>query len=145
MLDGATLDALGDHAPQLITVAAFLTALKFILQGASEVSEKVARLLGPLGRFWRERGRRRDERGSRDEERTDLIRQRDHLAERLKVVIRNRNTTDDYLEYDARWHARLERCAATEYPDDDLPEHLTYDEFAERREVGDPDPGHLDE
>lgn len=147
MLDGATTDALSEHAPMLITIAAILTALKFILQGASEVSERAAKLLGPLGKFWRDRGRRRDERGSAlvDEENADLRRQVAHLADRLRVVVRNRNLTDDYIEYDARWHARFERRAAAKCPDSRLPEHLTYDEFAERRQVGDPDPGHLDE
>lgn len=61
------------------------------------------------------------------------------------MVVRNRNLAGIYIEYDAHWHARFERRAAAQSPDLRLPEHLTFDEFAERRQVGGPDPGHLDE
>lgn len=50
MLDGATTDALSEHAALLITIAAILADLKFILRGASEMSELAAKLLGPLGK-----------------------------------------------------------------------------------------------
>lgn len=119
----------------LVVLLAVLIGLKFAAQLISEASETGARLLGPLGRRWRERGLRRQE--DRAKERTarmadleDAERQRDSLAASLERSRREQETQAGYIEYDSMWHRDI-RLQAIDSGCDKLLEHKSFLQWRE--------------
>lgn len=140
------LNAFSDH-PGLIKWAAIIAFGVYVLRLASQMSETVAGLLGGIGRRWRRAGERTTRSARRREETNakvlDLENTVKHLAERLdesdKKATEARIREDlksDYLTYDADWHYRNERHAASHgwaFPE---PHHMTFDEYVMQRESG---------
>ena len=117
-------------APEWVTLAIVVfVALNYVGRILSEASESWAKVLGPLGRRWRERGLRRQE--ERAAERTvrmadldDMTRQRDALDSALGTCRSSQERQFEYIAYDAEWHRDL-RLAAIE-AGCQVPEHKSF-------------------
>ena len=123
------MDEILQRAPEwAVGAVVILVALGYIGRTAAETSETWARLLGPIGRRWRERGQRRQE--IREEQRelraadlADMTRQVDYLVGALDTCRTEHEATAGYLLYDARWHHEAELAAAA--AGYDSPAHLS--------------------
>lgn len=136
------LSILSDH-PGLLTAAGIAALIGYSLKIAAQASDTVAGMLGRLGRRWQEQDRRAVRRVRRDREARDVVvedlrGQLAHFVERVAVLEERMaklqahvDLTDDYLAYDAAWHARAERHAVREgYA---LPPHQTFTEWRRAR------------
>ncbi|MGV9742885.1 hypothetical protein [Nocardia farcinica] len=134
------LAALADQLPSwVLVVLAAVVAVKYLVQGLAESSEHWARILGPLGRRWRNRAQRRT-----DQEAADLSalrRQLSNLADEVtRLTNRDREraqfeeTLRAYLVYDAAWHFRAQLAAASS--GSTLPEHLSFTQWEAQRPMG---------
>ncbi|WP_032380550.1 hypothetical protein [Rhodococcoides fascians] len=137
--------------PTLLTILGVLLIAGYVLKILSQASETSAKLLGPLGKRWREQGnraaRRADARRSEDEKRRkednevirDLKARLEYFVaqvEDLKAHGKEKEAAyevkDDYLTYDAEWHA-LNKIHAAENGHEFLPpEHMSFNEFRRR-------------
>lgn len=121
---------LTEVAPQwLVLIVVVVVAINFIGRTLSEASESWARVLGPLGRRWRERGLRRQEaRKELSESRAldleDMKRQRDYLGEQLESCRSEHEPKDAYIQYDAHWHRDISLRAIE--AGCEVPEHLSF-------------------
>lgn len=143
-MSGDELAVLADN-PRLIPVAGVLFLIGYGLKIAAQASETVAKMLGGLGRRWQEQKRKAeqnaiDARESRNAVIEDLRGQVEHFVERVDRLDRrvtrlqdDADLRDDYLAYDAEWHAQLERHAALAGWEPVPPPHKTFGEF--RREM----------
>lgn len=125
--------------PTLLTILGILLIAGYVLKIVTQASDTVAKLLGPLGKRWREQGnrtvRRAEARRQVDNaENVDLRNQLKHFRERLDEVEKNSNLRDDYLVYDAEWHATNEIHAAEQGYQFPMPKHMTFSEFRSRSE-----------
>lgn len=123
--------------PTLLTILGFLLIAGYVLKIVAQASETGAKLLGPLGKRWREQGDRAARRASvrRSEENAvivDLKAQVEHFVARVKALEKNSSQTNEYLVYDAEWHATNEIHAKEHGYNFPPPEHMTYNEFRER-------------
>lgn len=97
-------------APEWLVIAiTVLVALNFAGKTLAEASESWARVLGPLGKRWREIGQRRasernDLREVRAADLADVTRQRDYFEARAQRCDADLNVREDYIAYDAKWH-----------------------------------------
>lgn len=135
-----------DH-PSIYKWFAILLVIGYALKLASQMSETVAKFLGKLGQHWRQQGERTTRSARRRSDTNaqvqDLKVQVLHLEERVATLDENARISriredlkSDYLTYDADWHYRNERHAAShgwQWPD---PKHMTFDEYALQREAG---------
>ncbi|WP_032368601.1 hypothetical protein [Rhodococcoides fascians] len=123
--------------PTLLTILGVLLIAGYVLKIVAQASETGAKLLGPLGKRWREQGNRAARRAStrRGEDNAviaDLRAQLDHFVTRVETLEKKSTQKDEYLTYDAEWHATNEIHAAEHGYDFPLPRHLTFNEFRER-------------
>ena len=132
--------ALLDRYPWLLFLVVLVAALKWIGTALAESSESWARVLGPLGSRWRARGQRairvddlRRAREAADLE--DMRRQVDYLSSRVQTLSDGMDLRDDYMQYDAEWHATIELRRAElgwVFPP---PPHQTYAEWRRARKI----------
>jgi hypothetical protein len=137
--------ALISDNPKLITAFGILAIVGYALKLASQMSETFAGLLGGIGRRWREQGERRTRSALNSSAATnavvvDLRAQLEHFVGRVKTLERNAterarvsDVKDDYLVYDAEWHARIEMHGAQAGWVFPPPAHKTYTEFLDER------------
>lgn len=129
------MDDILQRAPEwIVGIVVILVAVNYVGRLAAETSETWARLLGPLGRRWRERGLRRQEvrveqREARAADLEDVMRQRDYLAGQLDTCRTEHETKDSYLAYDARWHHETLLTAIS--AGCELPAHLSLRQWRE--------------
>ena len=119
-----------ERYPLLVALVAAAVAFRWIAGQVAEGSELWAKALGPLGAWWRGRAeRRRDARDAREAaDMRDVKRQLKYLRGRVDVMSAHIELVDDYLAYDARWHADHElELAARQI--EMVPRHLTFAEF----------------
>lgn len=142
------LSSSGD--PRIISVFGFLILIYYGLKIAAQASETFAKMLGGLGRRWQAQRRRaeeeaREERAAKNAVIEDLRSQVDHFVGRVETMDKRLNRLqtdadlrDDYLAYDAEWHAELDRSAAGGgfVP----PPHMTFREFVLARRNTTPTP-----
>ncbi|WP_411815480.1 hypothetical protein [Gordonia sp. SND2] len=119
-----------DASPQwLVGLVVIIVILNWLGRAASEASESWAKLLGPLGRRWRNHGiarqaKRAAEHTARMADLEDMTRQRDSLASALLTCRQSQETAFDYLTYDAAWHREVRLQAAESGCE--LPSHLSF-------------------
>ncbi len=118
----------------LVALAVALLVLNWVGRVLAEASESWAKVLGPLGRRWRERGIARQEARAeasavRMADLADVTRQRDYLDVELGLCRKSNELRATYIEYDAGWH-RQTRLRAIE-AGCDLPEHQSYLQWRE--------------
>ncbi|QCG77036.1 hypothetical protein SEA_EWALD_27 [Gordonia phage Ewald] len=125
---------IGQHLPEWsVVVVVVAIALNYAGRMLAEASEWWAKVLGPLGRRWRERGirraeERRTERTVRLDEISDMTRDRDYFKTKAYAHEDRLHLLEDgYLPYDAEWH-RNARLRAIE-SGCDLPDHKGYLEW----------------
>ncbi|WP_146165192.1 MULTISPECIES: hypothetical protein [Nocardia] len=134
------MDEIWQRAPEwAVGAVVILVAIGYIGRTAAETSETWARLLGPLGRRWRERGERRrqiriEQREARAADLEDMTRQRDYLAGALDTCRSEHEATAGYLLYDARWHYDAELAAAA--AGYESPAHLSLRQWRDVNGVG---------
>lgn len=102
----------------------------------AEASETWAKVLGPLGKRWRDRGLHRrqerlDERDARRADLEDAVRQRDTLAHALDACRDNQDDLWGYMVYDADYHRRLALSAAA--TGCTLPTHLSFTQWKDQQ------------
>lgn len=93
----------------LVWGVAIVVGLNFALKTLAETSESWAKVLGPLGRRWREIGQKRQQERSdlrevRAADLADVTRQRDYFEARAQRCDADLNVREDYIAYDAKWH-----------------------------------------
>ncbi|AON97391.1 hypothetical protein SEA_NYCEIRAE_28 [Gordonia phage Nyceirae] len=125
---------IAQHLPEWsVIIVVIAVALNYFGRMLSEASEWWAKVLGPLGKRWRERGLRRAEerraaRTVRLDEIEDMTRDRDYFKSKAYANEDRLHLLEDgYLPYDAEWH-RNARLRAIE-SGCDLPEHKGYLEW----------------
>lgn len=130
-----------EHNPTLLTILGILLIAGYVLKIVSQASETVAKYLGPVGRRWREQGnrvaRRAEARRVEDNEVIrDLKARLEYFVEQvqdLKTHGKEKEASyevkDDYLTYDAEWHALNEIHAAEHGYEFLPPKHMTFNEF----------------
>lgn len=105
-------------APEwLVMIVIIVAVVSWVGRIASEASASWAKVLGPLGRRWRERGIARqevraEERTARMADLTDMTRQRDALESALDHCRASQSEVWDYLVYDVDWHRQFRLAAA---------------------------------
>lgn len=105
-------------APEwLVMIVIIVAVVSWVGRIASEASASWAKVLGPLGRRWRESGIARqevraEERTARMADLTDMTRQRDALESALDHCRASQSEVWDYLVYDVDWHRRFRLAAA---------------------------------
>lgn len=124
---------IAEYGPQWLVVAVLvIVVLNYVGRMLSEASESWAKVLGPLGRRWRERGSRRQQ--ERAAERAapadlkDMRRQRDYLDTELEKCRMANDSRADYIEYDADWHRDL-RLRVIESGCGELPQHKSWTQW----------------
>ena len=139
--------AILSNNPGLVTIAAIAFVVGYILKIASQASESVAKLLGGLGRRWREQDQQAVRRVSRQRRQQDAVAEDlrrelahfvgrvDRLDSQVDHLQRRADLHDDYLAYDAGWHARFDRHAAREGWVIPPPPHMTFSEVVADRQA----------
>lgn len=132
--------------PTLLTILGILLIAGYVLKIVAQASDTVAKLLGPLGKRWREQGNRTVRKAAvRRAEDNEVIRDLKARVEyfvgqveELKKHGRDREVEyemkDDYLTYDAQWHADNNIHAAANGYEFPPPQHMTFKEFRTRSE-----------
>lgn len=131
--------------PTLLLVLAILLTVGYALKILSQASETISALLGPVGKHWREKGnrvaRRAEARRREDNEVIEDLRRRlEYFVDQVKELKAHADEKagayelkDDYLTYDAEWHATNEIHAAEQGYEFPPPKHMTFNEFRRRR------------
>ena len=93
----------------LVVLVVVLVGVNYAGRMLAEASETWAKLLGPLGKRWRDRGLKRqqeriNERDARQADLEDMTVQRDNLSKALSGCRRQEHLMSGYIEYDATWH-----------------------------------------
>lgn len=127
--------------PVLLTILAVLLIAGYALKIISQASETAAKLLGPLGKRWRAQGDRvaRKSEARRVEDNqviTDLNKRLEYFVKQVEGLVRDSEekarayeVKDDYLAYDAQWHADQSIHAAENGYEFQPPKHMTFNEF----------------
>lgn len=127
--------------PTLLTILGILLIAGYVLKILSQASETSAKLLGPLGKRWREQGnraaRRADARRSEENQVIQDLRARveyfveqvEELKEHGRQKEAEYEVKDAYLAYDASWHGNTKIHAAEMGYQFPPPEHMTFNEF----------------
>lgn len=130
-----------EHNPTLLTILGILLIAGYVLKIVSQASETVSKALGPVGRRWRDQGNRvaRRAEARRSEENqviTDLKQRLEYFVGMVKDIEtasrekeRVYEVKDDYLAYDAQWHADQSIHAAEHGYQFLPPKHMTFNEF----------------
>lgn len=127
--------------PTLLTILGVALIAGYVLKILSQASETSAKLLGPLGKRWREQGnraaRRADARRSEENQVIQDLRARveyfveqvEELKEHGRQKEAEYEVKDAYLAYDASWHGNTKIHAAEMGYQFPPPEHMTFNEF----------------
>lgn len=134
--------------PTLLTLLTILLIAGYALKILAQASETASKYIPVLGKHWREQGNKAARRAAAQQqqeearrntehaENADLRSQLAHFKKRLDEVERNSELTNDYLVYDAEWHASNEIHAAEHGHTFLPPKHLTYNEFRRQAPTG---------
>lgn len=130
--------------PTLLTILGILLIAGYVLKIVAQASETVSKYIPVLGKRWREQGDRTVRKASsrRAEDNAviaDLRDQLEHFITRVKTLERKSSEKDEYLTYDAEWHATNEIHAAEFGYTFPPPRHMTFKEFRTRSEGWSPD------
>ena len=140
-----SLPAILEDNPQLITVFGVLFLIGYGLKVAAQASDTVAGMLGRIGRRWQAQKQAAlalaaQEKASTSAVVEDLRGEVKHFVGRVErlsgqvTVLQDKaDLRDDYLAYDAEWHADIDRHAARSGWVFPPPRHLSFNEFARER------------
>ncbi|MFA5711476.1 hypothetical protein [Mycolicibacterium sp.] len=148
-----------DHAllsslpPWILLVLTFVVFLAYVLPRLAEASEAAAKLLGPIGSYWRDRGLRRAQ-AHRNEvqaearqlaqeivnkvtppDYAEMGRRLENMDKRVRTLERSERLYKAYIVYDADWHFDDE-LAAVGHPDCKPAPRLSFDQFEELHDNG---------
>lgn len=127
--------------PTLLTILGVLLIAGYVLKIVAQASETSAKLLGPLGKRWREQGnraaRRADARRSEENQVIQDLRARveyfveqvEELKEHGRQKEAEYEVKDAYLAYDAAWHGNTRIHAAEMGYQFPPPDHMMFNEF----------------
>lgn len=134
--------------PTLVTIFGVVLIGGYVLKLFSLASEEFSKLIPVLGKRWRAQAakaaRKARERVEAEEQRraeenqviTDLKSRLEYFVGQVQDMKRaaekkqaSAEVKDDYLTYDAEWHAENERYAAERGYVFPPPEHMTFNEF----------------
>lgn len=139
--------------PWVIVLVAAVVVAAFVLPRLAEASDAAAKLLGPLGRYWRKRGKLR-ERRHREEvqdeaqqlaekivakvapaDYQEMGRRVENMDGRVRALERKNEIKEAFIVYDAEWHFD-DDLAAVGHPECKPAFRLTYARFEELYESG---------
>lgn len=161
MPDDSGASALLNQHPWLLLLVGGVVVFKMIGQFLAEGSEAWAKAFGPFGKRWRKRRQDKEAAAAlaalsaKSEEESwrireaadikDLRRQVDNLSGEVKTLRRRdreraqrEDERDDYLIYDAGWHADLEVYAARKQIELPPPPHETFTEWKANHALAQP-------
>ncbi|AXN53481.1 membrane protein [Gordonia phage Ronaldo] len=124
------MNQIPDNAPSWLVLAFFIIIVAYQAgKFLSETSDFFVKVFGPVGRYWRRAGKRREEaraaaRGEDRAEFEDMAHRIKYLQKRLVEVNSILEEQDNYILYDTKWHRDLRLQAAES--DCDLPEHVSW-------------------
>lgn len=136
----------------LLAVVVFVL-LAYTLPRIAEASEALARLMGPVGRYWRDRGQRRDRRHQEELQKEakqlakqivaevqpvdyqEMGRQLENMDRRVRTLERSNEVQKAFIVYDAEWHFDDE-LSSVGHPDCKPAFRLTFDRFEALYEQG---------
>ena len=134
-----------------LVVIAVIAAL--VLPRLAEASDAAAKLLGPIGRYWRKRGQDRDRQHKKEVQAEaqqlaeqiiakvtpldyqEMGRRLENMDGRVKALERTKEVNEAYIVYDAEWHF-VDELAAVGRPDCKPAFRLTYPRFEELYDSG---------
>lgn len=138
------------HLPSWMLLAiAVVVFLAYTLPRLAEASEAVARLLGPIGRYWRDRGLDRAERHRSEVQReakqlakqivaevtppdyAEMGRRLSNMDTRIKILEESDRIHRAYIIYDEHWHFDDE-MAAVRHPECTPAPRYTFDQFRDK-------------
>lgn len=144
---------LSDLPPSLLLILAIVVFLAYTLPRIAEASEAAAKLLGPIGRYWRERGLTRAEQHRAEVQRearqlakaivaevtppdyAEMERRLANMDRRIKVLEESDQIQRAYIIYDENWHF-ADEMAAVRNPECTPAPRYTFDQFKERWRQG---------
>ncbi|MGB7234591.1 MAG: hypothetical protein WBD41_01290 [Rhodococcus sp. (in: high G+C Gram-positive bacteria)] len=134
--------------PTLVTIFGIVLIGGYVVRVLSQASETFSKLVPILGKRWREQANRalrkeqerREEQARKREEDNQVIADLNRRVEYFVGQVHDmkraaevkqgvQEIKDDYLTYDAEWHARNELHAAEHGYQFPPPKHMTFNEF----------------
>ncbi|OZF00864.1 hypothetical protein CH300_20220 [Rhodococcus sp. 15-1154-1] len=141
--------------PTLVTIFGIVLIGGYVVRVLSQASETFSKLVPVLGKRWREQANRaarreqerRDELARKREDENQVIADLERRLEYFVTQVKDMKTAaeakqaaqeikDDYLTYDAEWHALNEIHAAEHGYQFLPPKHMTFNEFRRATEEG---------